>query len=352
MRLGLNIGYSGAKIELPMDMIRAADEMGYYAVWTAEAYGSDAITPLTWIGALTKNVRLGTAIMQMPARTPAMTAMTAITLDQLSGGRFLLGLGLSGPQVVEGWHGQAYGKPLAKTREYVSVVRQILKREKPLTHTGDYYQIPYQGADATGLGKPLKSILHGRADMPLYLAAIGPKNVELAAEIADGWLPIFFSPVHYDQVFKPSVDAGLAKANAERLKSSLPTKTMADFDIAPQVAVVVDDNLEVCWNMLKPSLALYIGGMGAKGKNFYYDLACRYGYEDAANTIQEFYLAGKRPEAIVSVPNELVDAISLCGPKERIRERMALWQNSPITTLNVAAFNVEAVRVMAELAGT
>ncbi|HNB54193.1 MAG TPA: LLM class F420-dependent oxidoreductase [Anaerolineales bacterium] len=339
MRLGLNIGYSGAKIELPMDMIRAADEMGYYAVWTAEAYGSDAITPLTWIGALTKNVRLGTAIMQMPARTPAMTAMTAITLDQLSGGRFLLGLGLSGPQVVEGWHGQAYGKPLAKTREYVGVVRQILKREKPLTHTGDYYQIPYQGADATGLGKPLKSILHGRADMPLYLAAIGPKNVELAAEIADGWLPIFFSPEHYDQVFKPSVDAGLAKAG----------KTIAHFDIAPQVAVVVDDNLEVCWNMLKPSLALYIGGMGAKGKNFYYDLACRYGYEDAANTIQEFYLAGQRPEAIVSVPNELVDAVSLCGPKERIRERLGIWRNSPITTLNVAAFNVEAVRVMAEL---
>jgi F420-dependent oxidoreductase-like protein len=320
-------------------MIRAADERGYYAVWTAEAYGSDAITPLTWIGALTKNVRLGTAIMQMPARTPAMTAMTAITLDQLSGGRFLLGLGLSGPQVVEGWHGQAYGKPLAKTREYVGIVRQILKREKPLTHAGEYYQIPYQGADATGLGKPLKSILHGRADMPLYLAAIGPKNVELAAEIADGWLPIFFSPEHYAQVFKPSVDAGLAKAG----------KTIANFDIAPQVAVVVDDNLEVCWNMLKPSLALYIGGMGAKGKNFYYDLACRYGYEDAANAIQEFYLAGKRPEAIVSVPNALVDAVALCGPKERIRERLELWRNSPITTLNVAAFNVEAVRVMAEL---
>lgn len=348
MRLGLNIGYSGAKIELPLDMIRAADELGYYAVWTAEAYGSDAITPLAWIGAQTVNVRLGTAIMQMPARTPAMTAMTAMTLDQLSGGRFLLGLGLSGPQVVEGWHGQAYGKPLAKTREYVSIVRQILKREKPLTHTGDYYQIPYQDTDATGLGKPLKSILHGRADMPIYLAAIGPKNVELAAEIADGWLPIFFSPQHYDEVFKPSVDVGLAKANRERLKSSLPAKTLADFDIAPQVAVVVDNNLEVCWNMLKPTLALYIGGMGAKGKNFYYDLACRYGYEAAAITIQEYYLAGKRPEAIVSVPNELVDAVALCGPKERIRERLELWRSAPITTLNVLAFNTEAVRWMAE----
>ncbi len=354
MRLGLNIGYSGAKIELPLDMIRAADELGYYAVWTAEAYGSDAIAPLAWIGAQTKNVRLGTAIMQMPARTPAMTAMTAITLDQLSGGRFLLGLGLSGPQVVEGWHGQAYGKPLAKTREYVHIVRQILKREKPLSHAGAYYQIPYQGADATGLGKPLKSILHGRADLPIYLAAIGPKNVELAAEIANGWLPIFFSPQHYDEVFKPSVEAGLAKANQSRSDSHLegdchlPPKTIGNFDIAPHVTVVVDDNLEVCWNMLKPMLALYIGGMGAKGKNFYYDLACRYGYEGAANTIQDFYLAGKRPEAIVSVPNELVDAVALCGPKERIRERLELWRSAPITTLNISAFNVEAVRLMAE----
>jgi len=361
MRLGLNIGYSGAKIELPLDMIRAADELGYYAVWTAEAYGSDAVTPLTWIGAQTKNVRLGTAIMQMPARTPAMTAMTAITLDQLSGGRFLLGLGLSGPQVVEGWHGQVYGKPLAKTREYVHILRQIFKREQPLTHSGEYYQIPYQRADATGLGKPLKSILHGRGDMPIYLAAIGPKNVELAAEIADGWLPIFFSPRHYEEVFKPSVEAGLAKANAERFRAgddagaSSPgergEKTLENFDIAPSTTVVVDDNLEVCWNMLKPMLALYIGGMGAKGKNFYYDLACRYGYEDAANTIQDFYLAGKRAEAIGSVPNELVDDVALCGPKERIRERLALWRSSPITTLNISAFNVEAVRTMAELAG-
>ena len=339
MRLGLNIGYSGAKIELPLDMIRAADELGYYAVWTAEAYGSDAVTPLAWVGAQTNNVRLGTAIMQMPARTPAMTAMTAMTLDQLSGGRFLLGLGLSGPQVVEGWHGQVYGKPLMKTREYVSILRQIFKRETPLTHEGAYYQIPYQGTDATGLGKPLKSILHGRADLPIYLAAIGPKNVELAAEIANGWLPIFFSPRHYDEVFKPSVDAGLAKAG----------KSLANFDIAPSTTVVVDDNLEVCWNMLKPMLALYIGGMGAKGKNFYYDLARRYGYEDEANTIQEYYLAGKRAEAIGSVPNELVDDVALCGTKERIRERLAIWHNTPITTLIISAFNVEAVRVMATL---
>ncbi|MEO8611293.1 MAG: LLM class flavin-dependent oxidoreductase, partial [Chloroflexota bacterium] len=191
MRLGMMAGYSGAQISLPIELIQEADRLGVYAVWTAEAYGSDAVTPLAWIGALTKNIHLGTAILQMPARTPANTAMTAITLDQLSGGRFLLGLGLSGPQVVEGWHGQPYGKPLAKTREYVQIVREIFKREKPLVHDGEYYQIPYQGADATGLGKPLKSIIHGRADMPIYLAAIGPKNVQLTAEIADGWLPIF-----------------------------------------------------------------------------------------------------------------------------------------------------------------
>ena len=335
MRLGLNVGYSGAKIELPMDMIRMADDLGYYAVWTAEAYGSDAATPLAWIGAQTKNIRLGTAILQIPARTPAMTAMTAMTLDQLSGGRFLLGLGLSGPQVVEGWHGLAYGKPLTKTREYLQIVRNIFRRENPLSHHGNYYQIPYQGADATGLGKPLKSILHGRADLPIYLAAIGPKNVELAAEIADGWLPIFFSPRHFDEVFQPSVAAGLAKANEGRIKSALPPKTMSDFDIAPHVTVVVDDDLEVCWNMLKPMLALYIGGMGAKGKNFYYDLACRYGYEAPATIIQDYYLAGKRAEAIGAVPNELVDDVALCGPKERIRERLEIWRAAPITTLNL-----------------
>ncbi len=198
MRLGLMLGFAGRKIDLPMDLIREAERLGFYAVWTAEAWGSDAITPLAWIGAQTERIHLGTAIMQMPARTPAMTAMTAMTLDQLSGGRFLLGLGLSGPQVVEGWHGQPYSQPLTRTREYISILRQIFARKGRLTHEGKLYQIPYQGADATGLGKPLKTILHGRADLPIYLAAIGPKNVALAAEIADGWLPIFFAPEHYD----------------------------------------------------------------------------------------------------------------------------------------------------------
>ncbi|MFQ5615226.1 MAG: LLM class F420-dependent oxidoreductase [Anaerolineales bacterium] len=339
MRLGINVGYSGAKIDLPLEIITEADRLGYYAVWTAEAYGSDAVTPLAWIGAQTENIHLGTAIMQMPARTPAMTAMTAITLDQLSGGRFLLGLGLSGPQVVEGWHGQAYGKPLGKTREYISILRKIFARQDRLTHDGKHYQIPYQGPDATGLGKPLKSILHGRGNLPIYLTAIGPKNVQLAAEIADGWLPIFFSPGYYEETYKPRLEAGLAKAG----------KSLENFDIAPSVPVIVGDDLEACWNMLKPMLALYIGGMGAKGKNFYYDLTCRFGYEEAADQIQGLYLAGKRAEAVGAVPNKLVDEIALCGPRERIEDRLALWRESPVTTLNIMTFSVEGVRLMAEL---
>ena len=340
MRLGLMIGYSGAKFELPLDTIQEADRLGYYAVWTAEAYGSDSVTPLAWIGARTEKIHLGTAIMQMPARTPAMTAMTAITLDQLSGGRMLLGLGLSGPQVVEGWHGQPYGKPLGKTREYVRIVRTILARQDALVHNGEHYQIPYQGADATGLGKPLKSIIHGRADLPIYLAAIGPKNVELAAEIADGWLPIFFSPQHYGAVFQESVEAGFAKASG---------KSLASFDIAPSVPVALGPDVDACRNAIKPHLALYIGGMGAKGKNFYYDLVSRYGYDGAADTIQSLFLQGKKLEAAMAVPDALVDDVALCGPKERIAERLSLWRNSPITTLNLMTTDLTTVRTLAEL---
>ena len=341
MRLGIMVGYSGSKIELPMELILEADKLGYYSVWTSEAYGSDAITPLAWIGALTKQIKLGTAIMQMPARTPAMTAMTAITLDQLSGGRMLLGLGLSGPQVVEGWHGTAYGKPLGKSREYVQILRQILAREAPLVHDGEHYQIPYQGADATGLGKPLKSIVHGRPEIPIYLASIGPKNVTLTAEIADGWLPIFFSPESYSETYQQYIDAGFAKAGQG--------KSIADFDIAPSVSVIVEDNLEMAYNQVKPMLALYIGGMGAKGKNFYFDLACRYGFEAEAVTIQDAYLAGNKGEAMMAVPDALVDAVALVGSKDRIKDRVQMWQDSPITTLNITAFNVETVRFMAKL---
>ncbi|MBL8119645.1 MAG: LLM class F420-dependent oxidoreductase [Anaerolineae bacterium] len=341
MRLGLMTGYSGARIEVPMELVQEADRLGVYAVWTAEAYGSDAVSPLAWMGSRTERIKLGTAILQMPARTPANTAMTAMTLDQLSDGRFLLGLGLSGPQVVEGWHGVAYGKPLTKTREYIQIVRDIFRREAPLVHNGTYYQIPYQGADATGLGKPLKSILHGRADLPIYLAAIGPRNVELCAEIADGWLPIFFAPEHYDAVYKEPIEAGFAAAGGG--------KSLQNFDIAPSVAVIMGDHLESCWNAVKPVLALYIGGMGAKGRNFYNDLAVRYGFEAAAARIQELYLAGDKAEAVNAVPNELVDAVALCGTKERIRDRLALWRAAPITTLNLQIYDIETLRTMCEL---
>ncbi len=339
MRLGLIIGYAAGKIELPLDLIQEADRLGVYALWTSEAYGSDAVSPLAWCGALTQNIKLGTAIMQMPGRTPANTAMTAMTLNQLSNGRFLLGLGLSGPQVVEGWHGKSYKMPLTRTREYVEIMRSIFRREERLTYEGKLYQIPYQGADATGLGKPLKSTLNAQPDIPIYLAAIGPKNVALTAEIADGWLPIFFAPQKYNEIYKPHVDAGLTKAG----------KSMADFDIAPTVSVVLTDNLDIGYNMLRPLLALYIGGMGAKGKNFYNDLAARYGYADAAAEIQKLYLSRRQGEAMMAVPTELIDDVALVGPRERIKERLRVWLDSPVTTLNMTVFNVEALQTMVEL---
>ena len=339
MRLGLMLGYAAGKVELPIELVREADRLGVHAVWTAEAYGSDAVTPLAWLGALTERIKLGTAIMQMPGRTPANAAMTAMTFNQLSGGRFLMGLGLSGPQVVEGWHGVSYAQPLARTREYVEIVRRIFQRESPLTFEGRHYHIPYHGEDATGLGKPLKSTLVADPNIPIYLAAIGPKNVELAAEIADGWLPIFFAPERYDAVFKSHVDAGLAKAG----------KTMDGFDIAPTVSVVINDNLDIAYNMLRPFLALYVGGMGARGKNFYFDLAARYGFEESATEIQDLYLAGDKGAAMARVPAELIDAVALVGPRERVKERLAIWRDSPVTTLNMTVFDVETLRTMVEL---
>jgi F420-dependent oxidoreductase-like protein len=280
---------------------------------------------------------VGTGIMQIPARTPAMTAMTAMTLDALSGGRFRLGLGVSGPQVVEGWHGQPFGKPLAKTREYVDIVRAILKREKPVEFRGQYYQIPYAGADATGLGKPLKSILHGRATLPIYLAAVGPKNVALAAEIADGWIPVFFSP-RRSAMFREWLEEGFKRGG----------RSGERFDVMPMVPVVIGADAAACRAVVKPRIALYVGGMGARGRNFYNDIARRYGYDAAAKTIQDLYLAGKKPEAEAAVPDDLVDEVALCGPRERIRERLAEWKTSGVTTIMVAG-DAEAVRTMAEL---
>ena len=341
MRLGLNLGYSGSTMGLDLSLAQAADTLGYHSVWSAEAYGSDAVTPLAWVAARTERIRVGTAIMQIPGRTPTLTATTAMTLDQLSGGRFLLGLGVSGPQVVEGWHGVAFGKPLAKTREYVEIVRAVWRREKPVEFAGEYYQIPYRGADATGLGKPLKSILHGRADIPIYLAAIGPRNVQLAAEIADGLLPVFFSPDRMG-VFRDSLEAGFRAAGGG--------KSLATFDVAPSVGVVLGDDVARCRAAVKPKLALYVGGMGARGKNFYNELVSRYGYEGDAKRIQDLYLSGRKDEATAAVPDALVDEVALCGPRERIRERLAAWRASGITTLICSTTQIETVRLMAELA--
>ena len=344
MRLGVNFGYQdwGANLQGALAMAKEADSLGYSSGWTAEAYGTDAVTPLTWMLANTERMSFGPAIMQMPARTPAMTAMTAATLDLMSGGRFLLGLGLSGPQVVEGWHGQPYGKPLGKTREYVEIVRSILAREAPLEYHGPHYDIPYTGDDATGLGKPLKIIVHPRrADIPIYLASIGEKNVELTAEIADGWLPIFFSPERYREAFGASIDAGFAKAGNG--------KSLENFDIAPTVTVIVGDDVEMLRGFVKPMIALYVGGMGARGRNFYNALACRYGYEAAAAEIQDLYLDGKKKEATAAVPDSLVDEIALIGPKERIRDRLDAWKASGVGTMIVGAQQPEAIRVMAEL---
>ncbi len=348
MRLGLNIGLVGSNIKSLMPLIKEAEELGFHSVWTAEAYGSDAVTPLTWIAANTERIKVGSAIMQMPARTPAMTAMTCATLDILSEGRMLLGLGLSGPQVVEGWHGQPFSQPLERTREYVDIVRTILRRESRLEHHGDCYNIPYAGPDATGLGKPLKLLLHPlRPDVPIYIAALGPKNVELAAEIADGWLPVFFSPYKPD-VYMNSVNAGFEAAK----KHSGATKTLSDFDIAPIVPVFVGDDVTACRNQAKPFLAHYIGLMGTRDKNFYKVLATRYGYGEAADQIQDLALAGDKDAATAAVPDELVDEIALCGPKSRIAERLEIWLKSGITTLVVSTYDPTAIRVLAELVPT
>ena len=344
MRLGINLGYQdwGRGLSSALATAQEADRLGYHSGWTAEAYGTDSVTPLTWLMAHTERMNWGTAIMQMPARTPAMTAMTAATLDLMSDGRFLLGLGLSGPQVVEGWHGQRYGKPLVKTREYVEIVREILRREKPLEYHGEHYDIPFTGEGATGLGKPLKLIVHPkRADLPIYIAAICPKNVELAAEIADGWLPIFFSPYRLQETYGAALDAGFAKAGGG--------KDLKSFDIAPTISVLIGDDLETLRGFVKPMAALYIGGMGARGKNFYNDLACRYGFEAEAKEIQDLYLDGKKAEATAAVPDDLVDEIALIGPRERIIDRLDAWKESGITTMILGSSQPEALRLMAEL---
>ena len=343
MRLGLMVGYSGAQVSIDIAMIQEAERLGFQSVWTAEAWGSDAATPLAWIAAQTKTIKLGTGIMQLPGRSPANAAMTAMTLDALSGGRFILGLGTSGPQVVEGWHGVPFDKPMTWMREYVEIIRAILAREKPLEYNGQRYQIPYRGPGATGLGKPLKSILHGRKDMPIYIGAMAPKSQAQTAEIADGLLLTCMDPERYD-VIQPNLEEGFKRAGGG--------KSLANFDIAPTVAVVLGDDLDACRGPLKFSLALYIGGMGAKDKNFYKDYVCKIGFEAEANTIQDLYLAGRKGEAMAAVPDKLVDAMHLVGPKERIKDRFAAWKESKVGTMVIGTQQIEAVRLLAELAAT
>ena len=328
MKLGYHTGYwSAGPPPGVTDAIELTEKLGFDSIWTAEAYGSDCLTPLAWWGAATSTVRLGTNILQISARTPAATAMAAMTLDHLSGGRFILGLGASGPQVVEGWYGQPYPKPLARTREYIEVIRAILARDKPVTHEGDFYPLPYPGG--TGLGKPLKSTVHPlRADIPIFLGAEGPKNVALAAEIADGWLPMFFSPKS-DSFYRDALAEGFARPGARR--------TLETFEVPAFLPVVPDDDVEAAADRVRPSIALYIGGMGAKSMNFHADAFSRMGYPGEVEQIQQHFLAGQKADAIAAVPTALIEDIALIGPVAKIRAELQRWEETVLTTLLIQA---------------
>jgi F420-dependent oxidoreductase-like protein len=329
LKLGYNTGYWGSgPPKGALESIQEAERLGFDSVWTAEAYGSDCLTPLAWWGAHTSTIKLGTGITQMSARTPAATAMAAMTLDHLSGGRFILGLGASGPQVVEGWYGQPYPRPLARTREYVGIVRDIVARERPVEHSGEFYSMPYVGADGAGLGKPLKSTIHPlRPDIPIYLGAEGPKNVSLAAEICDGWLPLFFSPKE---------DAYYRSRLAEGFEAAGDPGKADRFEVACTVTIVPGDDVEACADMVRPFLALYAGGMGARGANFHFEVFARMGYEDVALRVQELYLQGKKQEAAAAIPLAMVEDVALVGPPDKIRAELDRWRETCITTLLVS----------------
>ena len=342
MKLGIIAGYSGRKLNIPMDSIHQAEALGYDSIWTSEAYGSDAITPAAWILAQTNKIKVGTAIMQMPARTPTMAAMTAMTLAQLSEGRFIVGLGASGPQVVEGWHGERYGRPVTRLKEYTQVMKQVFAREGALSFEGKEYQMPYSGPGATGLGKPLKSILHCDEDIPIYAATITPKGVEAAAEVSDGFFPVWMDPEKYS-VFQEPIEKGFANAG---------DKTLMDFDIAPFVTCVMGDNVEECMQPIRGNMALYIGGMGARDKNFYNNYTKALGFEDAAVKVQDLFLAGKKDEAMAAVPAELIDACHLVGPAERIKERLQRWKTAGskghVSSMLIGAADPAALELIAQ----
>jgi F420-dependent oxidoreductase-like protein len=333
LKLGVQLGYWGAGPNPKMvDLAQAAEKLGYDSIFTAEAWGSDVFTPLAWIGAKTSRIRLGTAVAQLSARTPASTAMAALTLDHLSKGRMILGLGVSGPQVVEGWYGQPFAKPLARTREYVDIIRQVLSREAPVQNDGPHYPLPYQGEGSWGLGKPLKPITHPlRADLPIFLGAEGPKNVTMAAEIADGWLPLYYSP-YRQQVYASQI------ANAK-----------PGFEISQGISINICDDVAEGLIPVKHSLALYIGGMGAKKRNFHTELMGRMGFEAEARQIQELFLEGKKDQAVMAVPEEFADEISVTGPVDRIKERLAAWEETPVTSLLVSPRSETELQTMAEI---
>lgn len=331
MKLGLGVGPLGPPGSMRIvELAQQAEALGYDTIWCPEIYGADCFTPLSWIGAHTSKINLGTSIMQISARTPTSAAMHAMTLDYLSNGRLILGIGVSGPQVVEGWYGQPYPKPLARTREWVDIFRQVVARKEPVTLDGKHYQLPLQGG--TGLGKPLKSILHpAREHIPLYLGAEGPKNVAMGVEICDGWIPMFISPYRMMDVYK----------------DSMPRRTK-EFEIAATLPVIIDDDLDRALLQVKQQVGFYVGGMGAKTFNVHKDHISRFGFEDAANEIQDLFMSGKRDQAIAAVPDQLVDEISLCGSKDRIRDRLDAWKESPVTMLSVGSADAETLQFLAE----
>ncbi len=343
MKLGLLIGYKGAPGGPDMDLILEAERLGYDTVWTSEAWGSDAVTPAAWVLARTTKIKVGTGIMQMSARTPSCAAMTAMSLQAMSGGRFLLGIGPSGPQVIEGWHGEVFGKPLKRTREYVEIIRQIFAREKPLEFQGEFYRIPNTGPGTTGLGKALKTIMHPDPEIHIYMGSFAPAGLRTAGQIAEGVQPIFMIPEKANLV-REHVEEG-------RLKSGRSTD-LADFDIAPFVRVKMGNDLQACRDFIKSELALYIGGMGARDKNFYNDYAKRLGYEDAAVKIQDAFLGGRRAEAVAAVPDSLVDATSLVGTADRIKGRVREWRaaaaDGSIGSMLLSIKDAETLRAIAE----
>ncbi|MBI5105068.1 MAG: LLM class F420-dependent oxidoreductase [Solirubrobacterales bacterium] len=340
LSLGLNTGYWGAGPPPgALEAVLEAERLGFDSVWTAEAYGSDALTPLAWWGSQTTKVRLGTAVLQMSARRPTATAMAAMTLDHLSGGRFVCGLGVSGPQVVEGWYGEPFAKPLARTREYVSIIRDVCARAGRVTAPGPHYPLPLGVREGTGLGKPLRSTLHPvRERIPVMLGAEGPRNIALTAEIADGWLALFYSP-HHEDLYAPRLEEGFARREGGR---------PAGFEVLATVPLIVHDDVEAAADMLRPMYALYFGGMGAKEKNFHHDVPVRMGYEAEAKRIQELYLEGRKDEAAAAVPTRLVEQLALIGPADKVRHDLEAWRDSSVTTLLVGG-TPEMLRQAAEL---